>query len=265
MVELQEKYLGGMIGSALGDAIGELAFRYRTKEELCARVEQIPELRYTDDTAMSIGIAESIVSKGRLDQQDLGDTFRNNYLKEPWRGYASGPPTLFSMVDRIAVSYREAAKSLFGGEGSLGNGAAMRIGPVGLSFYSSPDLYEKACSSASVTHAHPVGMDGAAVQAKAVSLAVSQNPKEALSSMAFTDSLIGFAQTPEIKQKMQLVKQLLAENSSPSSAAEQVGRTVAVDESMPFALFSFLRRLKRGRQGYPGSHGLRCVRCLSGH
>jgi poly(ADP-ribose) glycohydrolase ARH3 len=244
MAGMQEKYLGGMIGSALGDAIGELAFRYRTEKGLCARVEQVPELRYTDDTAMSIGLAESIIRKGELDQQDLGDTFRKNYAKEPWRGYASGPPTIFSMVDRFAVPYREAAESLFGGEGSLGNGAAMRIVPVGLFFSGSPDIYEKAGLSASVTHAHPVGIDGAAIQAKAVSLVLNLDPKDQFSSTAFIDTMIEFAETRIIKEKMQLVKRLLAGNTTPSSAAEQLGRTVAVDESMPFALFSFLRHPK---------------------
>lgn len=236
----KEKYLGGMVGSALGDAIGELAFRYHTKEGLCAQLEQLNELRYTDDTAMSIGLAESIFTKGDIDHQDLGDTFRRNFLKESWRGYASGPPAIFSIVERYGVTYREAAKSLFGGEGSLGNGSAMRIAPVGLTFYDSPDLYEKACLSASVTHAHPVGMDGAAVQAQAVALAVKLDPKEAFPSNAFIDTLIEFAKTPEIKEKMQLAKRLHAENTPPSRAAEQLGQTVSVHESMPFALFSFL-------------------------
>jgi len=244
MTGAKEKYRGGMIGSALGDAIGELAFRYRTKDELCAQVRQVDELRYTDDTAMSIGLAESILAKGDLDQQALGDTFRRNFLGEPWRGYASGPPTIFSVVERYGITYREAAKSLFGGEGSLGNGAAMRIAPVGLFFSNSPELYEKACLSASVTHAHPVGMDGAAIQAKTVSLAVRVDPKELFSPTAFIDTLIGFAKTPEIKEKMQLVRRLLSEKAAPSRAAEQLGQTVAIHESMPFALFSFLRHPK---------------------
>jgi len=237
----KEKYRGCMIGSALGDAIGELAFRYRTKNELRAQIQQLNELCYTDDTAMSIGLAESLLAKGDLDQQDLGDTFRRNFSREPWRGYASGPPTIFSMVERYGVAYQEAAKSLFRGEGSLGNGAAMRIAPVGLFFCHSPDLYEKACLSASVTHAHPVGMDGAAIQAKAISLAVKLDPKEMFSSDAFVDPLIEFAKTNEIKEKMELVRELLSESTDPSVAAEQLGRTVAVHESMPFALFSFLR------------------------
>jgi len=233
--------MGSMIGSALGDAIGELAFRYRTKEELCAQLERSNELRYTDDTAMAIGLAESLATRGDIDPQDLGDTFRKNFLKEPWRGYASGPPTIFSIVERYEITYREAAKSLFGGEGSLGNGAAMRIAPMGLFFHHSSELYDKACLSASITHAHPVGMDGAAIQAKAVALAVNMDPQEAFSPNSFIDTLISFAKTDEMRGKTQLVKELLAVNIDPSKAAEQLGRTVAVHESMPFALFSFLR------------------------
>ncbi|MBW2078867.1 MAG: ADP-ribosylglycohydrolase family protein [Deltaproteobacteria bacterium] len=241
MWELKEKYLGGMIGSALGDAIGELAFRYRSEDDLCSQLDKLNELRYTDDTAMSIGLAESILTKGDLDQKDLGETFRKNFLSEPGRGYASGPPTIFSIVERYGITYLDAAKSLFGGEGSLGNGAAMRIVPVGLFFHNSSNLYEKACLSASVTHAHPVGMDGAAVQAKAVALAMNLDPRHVFPFMGFIDKLIDFARSPEIKEKVKLVKQLLLENTAPSLAAEQLGRTVAVHESMPFALFSFLR------------------------
>jgi poly(ADP-ribose) glycohydrolase ARH3 len=244
MTSLKNKYLGGMIGSALGDAIGELAFRYQTKEVLRDQVEKSRELRYTDDSAMSIGLAESILKKGDLDQQDLGDTFRYHFWREPWRGYASGPPTIFSIVERYGVTYLEAAKSLFRGEGSLGNGAAMRIVPVGLHFHRSDDLYEKACFSASVTHAHPVGMDGAAVQARAIGLAVKLDPEEAFPFTVFIDALIDFSKTSEMQEKMQLVKQCIFENTPPSLASDQLGRTVAVHESMPFALFSFLRNPK---------------------
>jgi poly(ADP-ribose) glycohydrolase ARH3 len=240
MSDIKAKYLGGMVGSALGDAIGELAFLYRTKQDLYAQLERLNELRYTDDTAMSIGLAESILHKGDLDQQDLGDTFRRNFQKEPWRGYASGPPTIFSIVEQSGITYLEAAQSLFGGEGSLGNGAAMRIVAAGLFFHDSATLYEKACLSASVTHAHSVGMDGAAVQAKAVALAVDLDPKEIFPFNEFIDTLIDCAKTPEIGEKIRLVKQLVLENTPPSNAAFQLGQTVSMHESMPFALFSFL-------------------------
>jgi poly(ADP-ribose) glycohydrolase ARH3 len=241
MNNMKAKYLGGMVGSALGDAIGELAFRYHRKGELCAQLDRLKELRYTDDTAMSIGLAESIIKKGCLDQQDLGETFKHNFRKEPWRGYASGPPTIFSMAEQLGITYAEAAGTLFGGTGSLGNGAAMRVVPVGLFFHGSSDLYEMARMSAAVTHAHPVGIDGAAVQAKAIALAVKLDPREAFPRETFTDTLRDFAGTPEMKEKMLLVQELINANTTPSFAAEQLGRTVAVHESMPFALFSFLR------------------------
>jgi len=230
-----------MVGSALGDAIGELAFRGLGEAELRAEIEQRKTLVYTDDTAMAIGLAESIVQTGRLDAQHLGDTFRANFEREPWRGYASGPPTIFHMVERYGMSYSGAARSLFGGQGSFGNGAAMRIAPVGLFFHDSPDLYEQACVSAAVTHAHPIGVDGAAVLAWAVAQAVKLDPQDPFLFENFSPGLVEHARTPAIRDKMMLVRALIAEDVPPFEAAEKLGRSVAVHESLPFALYAFLR------------------------
>jgi poly(ADP-ribose) glycohydrolase ARH3 len=241
---LEAKYIGGMIGSALGDAIGEIAYGYRERRLLSTKIDGLVKLSYTDDTAMAIGLAESIKKMGRIDQKDLGETFRRNYAREPWRGYAQGPPTLFALVARSGISYPEAARRLFGGSGSLGNGAAMRIVPVGLFFHNSPQLYEQACAAAEVTHAHPVGMDGAAVQALAVARAVMLDPKETFPLESFIRELIEFARTREIREKMVLVGKLMAQEAPPAEAADRLGRTVAVHESMPFAIYSFLRHPK---------------------
>lgn len=241
---LKAKYTGAMVGSALGDAIGELAFRYPDKGRLCSVVDRSGELVYTDDTAMAIGLAESILQKRGIDQGHLGDTFSRNFQREPWRGYASGPPTIFSMVRTSGISYVEAAKSLFGGAGSLGNGAAMRIVSVGLFFHDSERLFERACSSAEVTHAHPVGMDGAAIQALAVARAVKLDPEGEFPSEMFTRQLVDSARTAEIREKVELVQSLIAKDVSPGVAAERLGRSVAVDESMPFAIYSFVRHPK---------------------
>jgi poly(ADP-ribose) glycohydrolase ARH3 len=240
-IDLRTKYLGAMVGSALGDAIGELAFRYTKKGHLCATVDRVDKLIYTDDTAMAIGLAESILQMKGIDPQHLGDTFNRNFCREPWRGYASGPPTIFSIVRRYKISYVEAAKSLFGGSGSMGNGAAMRIVPVGLVFHNSEHFYEEACGSAEVTHAHPVGMDGAAVQALAIAQGVKLDPEREFPLETFIQDLTVFARTPEIREKMRLVQALIKEDVSPGIAGERLGRSVSVDESMPFAIYSFLR------------------------
>jgi len=230
-----------MVGSALGDALGELAFRYQREPDLRLAIERADVLTYTDDTAMAIGLAESIIQMGELDAQHLGNIFREHFLREPWRGYASGPPTIFSLVERRGMTYSEAARSLFGGQGSFGNGAAMRIAPLGLFFHRSPDLYEQACLSASVTHAHPVGMDGAAVQACAIAQAVTLNPEEPFPFDVFCRRLAQLARTPELRGKMEMVKALITQGISPSQAAGHLGRGVAVQESLPFAIYAFLR------------------------
>ncbi|MCR4406739.1 MAG: ADP-ribosylglycohydrolase family protein [Anaerolineae bacterium] len=255
-VDRKSKFLGGMVGSALGDAIGELAFRGLGEAELRAEIERRSKLVYTDDTAMAIGLAESIVQTGRLDEQYLGDTFRTNFEREPWRGYASGPPTVFHLVERYRISYSEAARSLFGGQGSFGNGAAMRIAPVGLFFHDAPDLYEQACISAVVTHAHPIGMDGAAVLACAVAQAVKLDPQTSFPFENFWQGLIEYARTPAMQDKLKLIRMLIAEDVPPFEAAENLGRSVAVHESLPFALYAFFR--------HPGSFE-ECLFCAILH
>jgi poly(ADP-ribose) glycohydrolase ARH3 len=229
-----------MLGSALGDAIGELAFHNTSIERLSYKLELVKELIYTDDTAMAIGIAESLLERGHLDAEHLGEIFQKNFRREPWRGYASGPPTIFTTVAQRGTTYVDAAKSLFGGRGSFGNGAAMRVAPVGLLYQDSLDLYEKVHLSASVTHAHPLGVDGSAIQAKAVAQAVALDPENEFSSDEFLNGLLDFTRTPEMKTKLLLVQRLIAENISPMRAAQQIGRSVSAHESVPFSVYSFL-------------------------
>ena len=87
-----------MIGSALGDALGELAFRYGNKNRLLAGVAENDMLVYTDDTAMAIALAQSLATVGDIDEERLGDTFREHFIREPWRGYGPGPPAIFKRV-----------------------------------------------------------------------------------------------------------------------------------------------------------------------
>jgi poly(ADP-ribose) glycohydrolase ARH3 len=238
---MKSKFLGGMVGSALGDAIGEIAFRRPREAQLRQEIARQDVLVYTDDTAMALGLAESIIEAGGLDPHHLGDTFRANFEREPWRGYASGPPTVFSLVERRGMSYTEAAHALYGGQGSFGNGAAMRIAPLGLCFHDSPDLDEQARLSAAVTHAHPIGVDGAVVQARAVAQAVRLDPHEPFPFEDFSQALVDVAQTPEMRDKMVLVRVLIAGDVLPPDAVWRLGRSVAVHESLPFAIYAFLR------------------------
>jgi len=238
--KLESVFLGCMVGSALGDAIGELAFSYSAEKKLFAKVAALPVLEYTDDTAMSIGVAESLAELGRVDVHHLGETFRLNFEREPNRGYGAGPPMIFSLIRR-GFGYEEAAKRMFSGTGSFGNGAAMRVAPVGLFFHDNPGLSLNARTSAVVTHAHPLGIDGAVVLARAVAIAAGLDYRKRFPVRDFCNELHKAARTPEFKQLLKLVAELVINGSPASEAADVLGRGISAQESVPFAIFSFLK------------------------
>lgn len=73
---------------------------------------------------------------------------------------------------RAGTPWPVAAASAFDGQGSCGNGAAMRVGPVGAYFAdSTARAAAHARASAEVTHAHPEGIAGAVAVAVAAALA----------------------------------------------------------------------------------------------
>ncbi len=239
---LSARFLGSLLGVALGDAIGELAFRYPDEAPLRQAIASSNTLTYTDDTAMAIALAESLIAQSRVDTQHLGDTFRAHYEREPWRGYASGPPTIFAQVARHGGDYTAIAQTLFNGQGSYGNGAAMRVAPAGLYFHADADLYAQVRHTAVVTHTHPIGIDGAAVLAKAIALALTLDPSEALPRAAFIAELRGFARTAAMQEQLAQLETQLAQEATASSAGRRLGSGVAAHQSVPFAIYAFLRQ-----------------------
>ncbi|MFQ5468869.1 MAG: ADP-ribosylglycohydrolase family protein [Gammaproteobacteria bacterium] len=235
------KFLGAMIGCALGDAIGEMATQYESRAELLKAVSEADLLYYTDDTAMSLAMAESLLEKAEVDSQHLGDTFRRYYHNEPRRGYGLGPPKVFHSVEHGGITYKEAARLLYDGQGSYGNGAAMRVTPLALYYCDAGDLYHKAELSAEVTHSNSIGIDGAAVMARAVSESAKMNPRRPFSPQSYLKKLESFARTAEIRSPLKLLKTLLDDRIRTRHAVAKLGHDVIVQESLPYALYCFLR------------------------
>ncbi|RDD62762.1 ADP-ribosylglycohydrolase family protein [Ferruginivarius sediminum] len=239
---LSSSAAGALLGCALGDAIGELAFSHAAEEELANAISAQPKLIYTDDTAMTIALAESLIEEGGIDQQRLGQRLADHFAEEPWRGYGPGPPKIFRKARNSNLTFTQVARDLYNGEGSLGNGAAMRVGPVGVAYRDRPELWDAAHASAEVTHAHPIGRDGAAVQALAVGVATAHALHgRRLDPLVTAESLASAAETNLIREKMEAVARLLAEGAPPPKVADTVGRSIAVHESMPFAIYAFLK------------------------
>ena len=156
-------------GLSIGDAFGETFFTRRSIVEERLRTRSAPPgpWPWTDDTAMAISIVEELAANGGIDPDSLARRFADRYLREPARGYGGGAHRLLSALAQ-GESWRTAAPALFGGSGSFGNGAAMRVAPVGAYFADDPAAAAAhAGRSAAVTHSHPEGIAGAVAVAVA--------------------------------------------------------------------------------------------------
>ncbi len=240
-VSTLDKFRGALHGGAVGDAIGELASVHGDQDSLSDWLSEGDVLRYTDDTAMSIGLAEALSMSGGVNEDEIGRIFQRNYGREPWRDYSSSVPAIFAMVKRHDMPFTEAAGRLHDGAGSYGNGAAMRIAPLGVFFRNSVDLRDYAARSAMITHTHPVGVDGAAVMAWAIAQLAKMDPKGKFPFADFCTGIVRFAKTKEMRLKLVQVIELIAGKATPEEASETLGLSQAVQESLPFSLFSFLK------------------------
>ena len=137
--------------------------------------EKSPQETYTDDTDMTLALAESISESGRIDPEGIAKHF--SLSCDLTRGYAIG--TIKAVLAlRAGMEWHQVSRIVFK-EGSFGNGAAMRVSPVGLFYHHDLEGLQKAAiEQAKITHAHPLGQWGAVMQASAVALAVLQEPKE---------------------------------------------------------------------------------------
>jgi len=237
---LQSKFLGALVGTGVGDALGA-SFEgwYRVEpQEIEAVAERRSILTYTDDTHMMIGIAESLIKNNGFDGKDMAYTFIRNYELEPFRGYGPGPPRIFRWI-KAGEAWDKAAEKLYHG-GSFGNGSAMRIAPIGLFYYNNLDeLREVAYKSSQITHAHNLGKEGGALQAYAIALAISLQPSSAVDRDDFLAKLASYVHNGIYKEKLTKIKELLAKPDR-GKVATELGNGIEAFNSVPAAIYSFL-------------------------
>jgi len=162
---VRDRARGALIGAGLGDAVGAVFEGGPPVPDpaLDAVLDGDAPLRFTDDTALTMALARSLVEVGDLDPDHLAAAFVDAYRADPGRGYGSGMRHWCDQVGR-GVPWAAAAAGQFGGRGSFGNGAAMRVAPAAVLAISDPfRALRLAATQAAVTHAHPVAVDGARV------------------------------------------------------------------------------------------------------
>ncbi|MBN9121911.1 MAG: ADP-ribosylglycohydrolase family protein [Planctomycetes bacterium] len=155
-------------GLSVGDALGETCFRTPNWHALQdSQATTRGPWSFTDDTAMALGIYETLREHGGIDQDALARRFAARYRAQPWRGYGAGAHRLLEQIG-TGTNWRDAAECVFPG-GSFGNGSAMRIAPLAGYFAEDdyPEVARQARLSAGVTHAHAEGLAGGVAAAVA--------------------------------------------------------------------------------------------------
>jgi ADP-ribosyl-[dinitrogen reductase] hydrolase len=113
---------------------------------------------YTDDTQMSIAIAEALVSKEEWTPINLANRFVACFKRDKRKGYASG---FYALLERVKDG-EELLKLIK--PDSDKSGGAMRAPPIGI-LSSCSDVMEKASIQAKITHNTDAGIKAAQASA----------------------------------------------------------------------------------------------------
>jgi ADP-ribosylglycohydrolase len=187
---------------------------------------------------MALAIFEVTARHGRIEQDDLAAVFARRYMADQYRGYGI---TAHEILPAIAqgTPWRQAASAPFDGEGSMGNGAAMRVALVGAYFADDLDrVVAEARASAEVTHMHAEGIAGAVAVAVAAALACCSGRVELLPTV--------IERTPESGTRRGVVRALqLLPDAEVDYAAYELGNgsRVTAQDTVPFCLWCAARHL----------------------
>jgi ADP-ribosylglycohydrolase len=228
-----DRCVGSIFGLALGDALGA-PYEGGVLERLTWQAIGLSRpgtLRYTDDTEMAIGLAESLIACGGLDADHLAKTWAE---RASWdRGYGGGALKVLRMIRR-GTPWQEANRKVFP-DGSFGNGGAMRAAPIGLYYHDDPDALTRAARQASeITHAHELGIQGGVLIARATAVAMRTATGIELLDAIETEDL-----DEQYRDRLKIVRQWLQTDSPPPlpDVAHQLGNTILAHESAVTAVY----------------------------
>jgi ADP-ribosylglycohydrolase len=232
-------------GLSVGDAFGERFFLAPNVAHLIIGQRGLapPPWRYTDDTQMALSIVEILGQSGEIAQDALAKSFGRHY--DTSRGYGPAMHQLLVLI-RSRKPWRASARSLFGGQGSFGNGSAMRVAPLGAYFADDLDaVVEQAARSAEVTHAHAEASAGAIAVALAAAEAWSaREAGECPDPQTFITRVAERVPESVVRQGIVLAIGLSPE-ADVLDAAEALGtgRLVTCPDTVPFTLWCAARHL----------------------
>jgi ADP-ribosylglycohydrolase len=238
--EWMQRALLSLEGLAIGDAVGEmLAYRHADAAQIIERGLPSGPWFHTDDTEMALSIVEILKLYGHVHQDALARRFAWRFEREPDRGYGSMTRMQMNEIIR-GGDWRQGAASAFGGQGSMGNGGAMRVAPLGA--YFADDLHravEEARASSLVTHTHVEGVAGTIAITIAAAMAWQSRKENSAARITRLFEAV-LDSTPESKVRRGI---LIASQTPATIPVEAVakalgnGSLVTAPDTVPFALW----------------------------
>ena len=188
---------------------------------------------------MAISIVAVLESHGFVNADALAKRFARRFERDPERGY--GKMTRIQLREiNDGAKWRDTAANAFGGQGSKGNGSAMRVAPLGA--YFAEDLErcaEEARISSGVTHTHPEGVAGAIAVAIAAAVAWQlRNEAAEDRPRRFFDEVLQFMPETHVGRGVLLASTMTTDISA--TAAAQVlgnGSLVTAPDTVAFCLW----------------------------
>ncbi|MFF0742334.1 ADP-ribosylglycohydrolase family protein [Streptomyces sp. NPDC004111] len=227
-------------GLSVGDALGSQFFVPANYPLLKRRALPDGDWQWTDDTEMAASVLAVLAGHGRIDQDALARSFADHHDFD--RGYGPAVNRMLRLV-REGGDWRELASALFDGRGSWGNGAAMRIAPLGAWYADDPEqATHQAEISAYVTHQHREAVMGAMAVAAAAALAAG--PAGPPTPAGLLDGVIALVPRSAVAAGLRRARNMLDYDDATTVAAVLgCGRRTSAHDTVPFALWSAARGL----------------------
>ena len=234
---LQAAYTS-LLGLSIGDAFGETFFGEESEilERLQQQRVQPGKWEFTDDTVMGIAVYKQLAKNGAINQDELAAEFARNYQLDINRGYGGTAHYILRTIAQ-GESWQTVSRSVFDGMGSMGNGAAMRAGPIGAYFGEDiAAVVTQARLSAEVTHANEEGIAGAV--AVALMAGFASVYKSQATALDYFDFVLQHLPASDTKAKIAKAATLSATcDIRTATAILGNGTKLTAQDTVPFALW----------------------------
>ncbi|MGY3204471.1 ADP-ribosylglycohydrolase family protein [Streptomyces sp. TE5632] len=243
-----DRALASLRGLSVGDALGSQFFVPGNYPLLMRRELPPDRWQWTDDTEMACSVVAVLAAHQRIDQEALAQSFAGHHDFD--RGYGPAVGRLLRLV-REGGDWRELAAGLFNGQGSWGNGAAMRIAPLGAWYADDPEqAAHQAEISAYPTHQHREAVVGAMAVAAAAALAAA--PGGTPAPEALLDGVVALVpKRSAVGAGLRRARDMLDFGDVATVAAVLgCGRRTTAHDTVPFALWSAARSLGDYEQAF---------------